>query len=258
MIKYWYFIQKLELIARLHTIVEFDGQSDGYRLLNALRLLCSLAFSQSLTIDDLDIIHGLAKDLIEMVKKMDTVHKFKVSPKMHNLLHYKDHIKLFGPLALRSTLAIERKHKTCTDWAVVMGCFKNPAMSFLNRHQSMMAIKCQEFIKSDFFSIDLIGPTLSELPKQFVKLKPSRGQGLPHTLNKNVIRKMKHEPNKWFLTTSFWYHDDVIMCCGHIYNSNYQHLDTANQSFINITNLNHVNDWLCNCNGTFQVVQGIL
>ncbi|KAJ6222749.1 hypothetical protein RDWZM_001294 [Blomia tropicalis] len=66
-------VQKLELIARLHTIVEFDGQSDGYRLLNALRLLCSLAFSQSLTIDDLDIIHGLAKDLIEMTHSQQGV-----------------------------------------------------------------------------------------------------------------------------------------------------------------------------------------
>ena len=151
-------------------MIDFDQQSQGFKLFSVLRQFTQLAFSYELSLADLQSMNNLSRIIVNSTKQLDTVHKFKVTPKLHNLLHYVDHVKVFGPLALRSTLAMERKHKTSTDWASVMVCFKNPSFSFINRYQSMLIIKTANYKNLNFYSSISSQPVLlDQKPEDFKK-----------------------------------------------------------------------------------------
>lgn len=212
-------------------------------------------------------MNTLSRTIITLTKQLDTVRNFKVSPKMHNLLHYVDHIKLFGPLALRSTLAIERKHKTSTDWAKVMGCFKNAAFSFLDRHQSMLVVKTADYPKLDFYSADDSEPILLDnKPIGLKKVKLS--SPIPHRLKKSILRKfIINNSDHWIGSSAFWTDGENLFCEGLVYISSFVQthpigtsleLFSSHNMFIHSKYLSHVNHFIHTVGIDTIVINGLL
>lgn len=249
-------------------MVDFNPQSEGFKLFSALRQFTQLAFSHVLSEADLNDMGNLSRTIVNSTKQLDTVHTFKVTPKLHNLLHYVDHVKLFGPLALRSTLAMERKHKSSTDWASVMVCFKNPSFSFLDRHQSMLVIKTANYKSLDFFSVDTSEPVLlSEKPELAQKIKLT-SPVIPHRLQKGVLRQFRiNGEDYWVNSSGFWADGKEIICEGMIYISSFVHshpfCTTVEKfspvpMFINLKYLSHVNHFLSTVNADTVMITGLL
>ena len=189
---------------------------------------------------------------------------------MHNLLHCDIYVKLFGPLALRSTLALERKHKFCTDWAKVMGCFKNPAFSFIERHQSLLVITSANYKTIDFFPTEQHEAFIHDIkPEGFTKLVPGRSSCKPpHKSKKGVLRHfIVGNTDHWIQGNKFWVKDEDILIEGLVYSrSNFEthHLGDVltlafeSPKFILAKFVSHRNDFIVQVGGHNILMKGIL
>ena len=102
---------KLEVLERFFEIFHqflhyFD--EDMIKLMESLVNLCSMIFSYDLKFEDIDKVEKLSKKIYFLFKKM----KIKIRPKMHNLIHYKQHLLFFGRLQYFNTCRYERLHQT--------------------------------------------------------------------------------------------------------------------------------------------------
>ena len=175
---------------------------------------------------------------------------------------------MFGPLALRSTLGIERKHKSSTDWAKVMCCFKNPAFSFLDRHQSILVLNIAKYSKTDFFLVDNSEPALLENKPDGAKKVKLSSTCIPHHLKKGVLRKFEIKNTEyWIHSIAFWQQGEELLCEGLIYSSSLVQthalgitleLFSPRPMFIFSKYLSHVNHFLYTIGGETIVINGLL
>lgn len=85
----------------------------------------------------------------------------KLRFKHHNLLHYGQLMRKFGPLKYMSSIRFEGKHKMFKNNSKVVTSRKNSPYTFALRHQLHL---CNRFINNEGFSLQLIkGATQSKL-----------------------------------------------------------------------------------------------
>src|SRR5699024_2089912 len=89
-----------------------------FELYIVLKEVFGISFQTRITSDDLLILTERIKRMFILIKELEP--SYKVQPKLHQIIHYPDSIKRFGPLVSLSTLLYERKHVPFKQWARVM------------------------------------------------------------------------------------------------------------------------------------------
>lgn len=242
-------------------------------MFNILREIIQIAYSREIKEERRQDLNKLSRSLTQLTKKLDTVHKYKVFPKLHFLSHYADYIKRFGPLVFKSSLIVERKHQTFTDWAKVMGCFKNPAFSFVDRHQSIMVLQQSSYMSANFFEVSKSNAFLfDKLPQGYRKLKQIARNPIhkfPHTLNKNVLRRFViNDQFYWIKSEKFLINaQNQILAEGLIFRKSANTVDDheivlekcfGETKFILTQKLNRINDFLSIKAKTYILKEGLM
>lgn len=103
-----------------------------WQLLLYLAGICELTFAPVHNVQSLSYLHGLVKDFLELY--LD-IFRNGLTPKMHFLTHYGEHIANFGPLSACSCMRFESKHGYFKKLARKTMNMKNLAMTLARRHQ---------------------------------------------------------------------------------------------------------------------------
>lgn len=115
---------------------------DIWPIMEQLLQILQIIFSSKISENDLVRLDGLTtKFLSDLVQN-----GVKLTPKLHNLIHYVRVLRLMGPLIHMWAMRVEAKHKFFTEIAKSTNNFKNIAKTLASRHQQLAALKTDLFL----------------------------------------------------------------------------------------------------------------
>jgi hypothetical protein len=162
--------------------------TDSFSLFLALKEFSLICFSEEISIHQLRRLTQTCSNIFQLLYKIDP--NYKIFPKLHHLIHYRDQIQKFGPLINYSTLPFERKHQQFKRWSRNLFNFTNPAKSLASRHQHKFILSFEQKLytesKFDYQNLlcpinDLMTETLPESKQVIPALKR------PFKLNKGIV-----------------------------------------------------------------------
>lgn len=136
-------IQGLTLIHNLPFIfyAQKDELSGVWNLLSLLLQIMQIIFSYKITENDLNRLSKLVPEFLSGL----IARGIKLTPKLHNMIHYVTVIRNTGPLIHMWAMRTESKHKVFTNIARTTNCFKNITQTLATRYQEMTCFKDELF-----------------------------------------------------------------------------------------------------------------
>jgi len=130
-------VQKLELFLLLprllSSLVDLTIEDPVWRMYLCLRDICDVVFAPAVDSKMLTDLEFLTSCFLELF--VEQFGKNHVIPKHHYLLHYANHLRMFGPLRNMQCLRFEAKHRYFKNIAVSSKSFKNVTKTLAKRHQ---------------------------------------------------------------------------------------------------------------------------
>lgn len=184
--------------------------------------------------------------------------------KLHQLIHYSDCVKKFGPPYLYCTSRFERKHQTMKNIARQMGCWINPTKTAHRKQQLKIALSefGSSFEQQNFYSIAEEQLYSTTLPSNSQKLTTSK---YPYRtdMRMKIIRRLASSRSLWFKSKEFYQTEaGEIVCKGDIlklwfkqnqmnqfcykfHNNSLHAMEITKQNvYIPLSNLHFANDFL--------------
>ena len=273
----FYFIEfkKLEFFLHFPAIFfsEIRSHWPEFALYKELKQFTLLAFSCSFAESDANRLTTIAHSFIHKCKLFNP--NFKVICKVHQLTHYGELIKKFGPAFLYTNFRYERVHKFAKN-VTLMQNFKFPSHT-IHRKQQMRKAICEQqnrFLKVNFWSKppQQRPYLLDQLPIGAMELK---GKNRPFVLNGQILRAIRGSRRQWLLPCKFFHLGNKIYCQGKIatlfYNSTaasgrskvpsrHPHTDlqqlsiSRSQKFISFESLHHANSFYFHSDNSYYLL----
>lgn len=165
-----------------------------------LKKIVNISCSHFLTPKHIDIFDQLVFNYLSLHKQLFNI-AFK--PKHHNLLHYSNIMKKYGPLNLMSSIRFEAKHKQLKNYAKVTTSRINPSYTLALRHQLKL---CHRFVCADGFSDRIQHDKISKFSEVF------NYRDIENVLHSEIIHDKNLDCVSWIIINGTRYEINNIIC----------------------------------------------
>lgn len=133
-------------------------ENPTWKLYLMMRQITNISLFDIISDEIIDFFSSIVSQYLKLYLEL---FENKLRLKHHNLLHYGQLMRKFGPLKYMSSIRFEGKHKMFKNNSKVVTSRKNPPYTFAVRHQLYL---CNRFINEEGFSLQVIkGATQSKL-----------------------------------------------------------------------------------------------